>query len=262
MSEVKHLLVHSEVLDGLKTLNDNSIDVIITSPPYNIGYANQKQFGSDLIGHQYGETNLDFMDENEYQEWMVKVLNDLHRVLKPTGSLFFNHKDRTKITVKNKDGKLVKKTHLFISPCSMINKTNWNIKQRLIWNRKSSHQQNISSFTPIHEDIYWLVKNPKKVMKNKITLPTILDFKKETRKKHPAPFPLELPKTLIQCVAQPNAVILDPFVGSGTTSLAAHELGYCSFGIDNVKKYIEVAEKRLKENGGTILKQGNPELLG
>ena len=249
------ILICSEVLEGLKTLSDNSIDVIITSPPYNIGYGEGKM-GSDLTGHLYGEENYDFMDENEYQTWLVQVLNELYRVLKPTGSLFFNHKDRTKITVKNKDGKLVKKTHLFVSPCHIINKTKWNIKQRLIWNRKASHQQNINMFTPIHEDIYWLVKSPKKVVKNKITLPTILDFKRESRKNHPAPFPLELPKSLIQCVAQPKAVILDPFAGSGTTLVAANDLGYCSIGIDNVKRYIQMCEQRVKEQGGNVVVHG------
>ena len=65
------ILICSEVLEGLKTLSDNSIDVIITSPPYNIGYGEGKM-GSDLTGHLYGEENYDFMDENEYQAWLVQ----------------------------------------------------------------------------------------------------------------------------------------------------------------------------------------------
>ena len=95
-----------------------------------------------------------------------------------------------------------------------------------------------------------------KVVKNKITLPTILDFKRESRKNHPAPFPLELPKSLIQCVAQPKAVILDPFAGSGTTLVAANDLGYCSIGIDNVKRYIQMCEQRVKEQGGNVVVHG------
>lgn len=246
------MLICAEVLDALKKIGDDSVDCVITSPPYNIGYK-QGAMGTDLKGHIYGDENYDFIDENEYQSWMVQVLDELHRIVKPTGSLFFNHKDRTKITVKNKEGKLVKKTHVFVSPTDFINQTNWNVKQRLIWNRKTSHQQNVHMFTPIHEDIYWLVKNPKTVIKNKITLPTILDFKRELRKKHPAPFPLELPTALIQAVAPPNAVILDPFVGSGTTVLAADKLGHYSIGIDNVKRYIQMCEHRIKEQGGKVV---------
>ena len=84
-------------------------------------------------------------------------------------------------------------------------------------------------------------------------MPTILDFKRELRKKHPAPFPLELPMALIQAVAPPNAVILDPFVGSGTTVLAADKLGHYSIGIDNVKRYIQMCEHRIKEQGGKVV---------
>ena len=86
-------------LDALKKIGDDSVDCVITSPPYNIGYK-QGAMGTDLKGHLYGYENYDFIDENEYQSWMVQVLDELHRIVKPTGSLFFNHKDRTKITVK------------------------------------------------------------------------------------------------------------------------------------------------------------------
>ncbi len=106
------MLICAEVLDALKKIGDDSVDCVITSPPYNIGYK-QGAMGTDLKGHLYGDENYDFIDENEYQSWMVQVLDELHRIVKPTGSLFFNHKDRTKITVKNKEGKLVKKDSCF-----------------------------------------------------------------------------------------------------------------------------------------------------
>ena len=228
-------LICADALIGLGTIETDTIDAIITSPPYNIGYASQKQLGTDLVGHKYGTDNLDFMDEYEYQDWMIKVLNEMFRVLKPTGSLFFNHKDRTKITVKNNNGKLVKRTGLFVSPLHFIEKSQFKVKQRLIWNRKTTHQQNPHMFSPIHEDVYWLVKDPRKVVKNRIILPTVLETKREMRKLHPAPFPIELPRMLIESVAPPNSLILDPFVGSGSTVLAAHELGHNVIGIDKEK---------------------------
>ena len=250
-------IIHSDTLKALETMDDDSIDVIVTSPPYNIGYK-AGAMGTDLTGHLYGEENYDFMDETEYQSWMIKVLEELYRVLKPTGSLFFNHKDRTKITQRNKEGTLVKKTQVFVSPSHIIERSKLKIKQRLIWNRKTSHQQNPHMFTPIHEYIYWLVKDPLKVKKNKITAPTVLDFQKEGRKLHPAPFPVDLPKLLISAVASDNALILDPFVGSGSTLLAAQELGFKSIGIDNIERYVEMCEQRVKDCGGEaiVLKGG------
>ena len=244
------VMVCGDVVKVLKQLDEDSVDVIITSPPYNIGYASQKQLGSDLKGHLYGDDNKDFMDEAQYQAWMIEVLNELYRIIKPTGSLFFNHKDRTKITVRNDSGNLVKKTQVFVSPMDFISQTQWKVKQRLIWNRRTTHQQNPHMFTPIHEDVYWLVKNPRKVVKNRITMPTVFETQREGRKLHPAPFPVELPKRLIECVAPDEATVLDPFVGSGSTLVAATELGYWSVGIDIVERYIEMSAERVREQGG------------
>ena len=85
-----------DVLEGLKNIDDNSIDLIITSPPYNKVGLNGIQKGkkwNKTIDYD-GDPQNDNMDENEYQKWQLNILNELFRVLKEDGSLFYNHKNR------------------------------------------------------------------------------------------------------------------------------------------------------------------------
>jgi DNA modification methylase len=76
--------------ETLKRFEDNSIDLIITSPPYNIGkmHSNRLQFGS------YANND---MKEPDYQKWQIEILNECYRVLSENGSMFYNHKVRIKM---------------------------------------------------------------------------------------------------------------------------------------------------------------------
>ena len=87
-----------DVLDGLGMLDDCSIDLIITSPPYNKtalnGNINRSTRRWNTSISYNGDAKNDMMDEAEYQEWQIKVLEECHRVLKNDGSMFYNHKNR------------------------------------------------------------------------------------------------------------------------------------------------------------------------
>ena len=78
-----------DVLEGLKKLDDESIDLIVTSPPFNLG--NNHHTGTKR--HKSYEDN---MNEKEYQEWQILVLNECFRVLKKDGSMIYHHKNRIK----------------------------------------------------------------------------------------------------------------------------------------------------------------------
>ena len=91
-----------DVLEGLKQLDDESIDLIITSPPYNKAGFNgvhkrdtKNDFWNKTIDYG-GDVNIDNMPEDEYEKWQVEFLNECFRVLKKDGSMFYNHKNRVK----------------------------------------------------------------------------------------------------------------------------------------------------------------------
>ena len=88
-----------DVMDGLKLLDDNSIDLIITSPPYNKAGLNGIQKGKKWKGtiDYNDDVNVDNIPEDEYQKWQIDFLNECFRVLKSDGSMFYNHKNRSTI---------------------------------------------------------------------------------------------------------------------------------------------------------------------
>ena len=97
-----------DCLDGLSRIADESIDCIITSPPYNIG-----KFRSE--SKKYGTYMNNDLPEHQYQEWQIEVINECYRVLKKDGSMFYNHKPRFK-------------NHIYIHPLEWLFKTNFFFK--------------------------------------------------------------------------------------------------------------------------------------
>lgn len=85
-----------DCIEGLKQLEDNSIDLIITSPPYNKmglnGFQKGKKWHGTIIYDN--DINSDNMNEEDYQNWQIDFLNECYRVLKKDGSMFYNHKNR------------------------------------------------------------------------------------------------------------------------------------------------------------------------
>lgn len=141
--------------DCLATLADipsETVDLVITSPPYNKN-AYAKPYGDDkswrnLRGRQIAyDTYSDDMPAEAYAEWQKKVISECLRVLKPSGSLFYNHKD-------------VLVSGLAIAP-SYIYEFREHLHQTIVWNRKSTLANDPHYFQPITEWIYWLVKDPK-----------------------------------------------------------------------------------------------------
>ena len=140
-----------DVLDGLKQLDDNSIDVIITSPPYNKAGLNgiKKRSSTNnwtsTIDYN-NDVNVDNMPEEEYQKWQIDFLNECFRVLKEDGSMFYNHKNRIH------EGEIV-------SPYKWLFDTKFKIRQEIIWDRGSTNNVNPCRYLPLTELIFWLTKS-------------------------------------------------------------------------------------------------------
>lgn len=216
-----------DCLDGLRSLPDKSIDLIITSPPYNKGINGKNNKGAKwnkTIDYN-GDFNNDSMPEDEYEQWQIDVLNECYRVLKDDGSMFYNHKNR----IHSGHGEI-------ISPYKWLFETNFKIRQEIIWDRGSTQNVNRRRYLPTTELIFWLTKSAN---------PTF-DRKQDTKSKnevwriapqknteHPAPFPIEIPDNIIPCVAQGERItVLDPFMGSGTVARSAVKYGCDYIGFD------------------------------
>lgn len=231
-----------DVLEGLKCLDDNSIDLIITSPPYNKAGLNgvikqTKNVKWNKTIDYGGNTEIDNMPEDEYEKWQIEILNECFRVLKPDGSMFYNHKNR----IHSGHGEI-------ISPYQWIYKTNFKIRQEIIWDRGSTNNVDKSRYLPTTEKIFWLAKSNRPKFSRELHTKfktEVWKFPFEKSTEHPAPFPIDLPDNIISCIPNNKLTVLDPFIGSGTVAISAlkHNCNYIGFEL--LPEYVELANKRI-----------------
>lgn len=228
-------LILGDTLEVLKKIDSEYFDLGITSPPYN-----KKNVQGKIIKKVEYDLYDDNLPEELYQQNQIDVLNEIFRVTKPDGSFFYNHKCRWF------DGEM-------IHPITWLSKTNWKIKQEIIWNRKITGNLRGWRFWQTDERIYWLYK-PGKSKIGKELLPKhanatgIWNIMPENKNSHPAPFPLEIPIRIIYSIfdEEKDKIVLDPYCGSGTSIIAA-SLFQCRWvGIDISETYIDMAKERLK----------------
>ena len=227
-----------DCLEGLKLLEDNSINTIITSPPYNKKGLDKRLnvFSDKKTWKKYQINYLEYddnMPEDEYQKWQILILNECWRVLKDNGSMFYNHKIRR---MNNKS----------YFPYDFVSKSKFNIYQLITWNRGSTPNIHKNILYPTTEQIFWLTKNNKspKVFKKNIPL----EFQKEVwnigiakpNKNHPAPFNSIVPELCIKLTTEENDIVLDPFAGIGTTLIEAKKLNRNFIGFEITKNYIDL----------------------
>jgi site-specific DNA-methyltransferase (adenine-specific) len=236
----KHFCHSSE---QMKELPDNSIHLMITSPPYNV----TKEYDSNL--------NLE-----EYLFLLKKVWNETYRVLVPGG--------RACINIANLGRKPYIPLHSFIIKGML--EIGFLMRGEIIWNKASSASPStawgswLSAANPVLRDIHEYIlifskdsfSHLSKGKESTILKEEFLEWTKSvwtfpavSAKSigHPAPFPEELPNRLIKLYSFKDDIILDPFLGSGTTSLSAAKNGRKYVGYDSNQKYIELANKRVAE---------------
>lgn len=226
-----------DTLSILKTLPSDSVDIGVTSPPYN----KQENKKGWLVSNVKYDNVSDKKDEKTYQQEQINVLNELYRIIKPGGCFFYNHK------VRWEQG-------IMLHPIQWISKSKWNIRQEIIWNRGIAANIRGWRFWQVEERIYWLYKprngrdliGPELMSKHAL-MTSVWNIRPEGKSDHPAPFPLEIPLRCIYSVMDAGkGVVIDPYCGSGTTMVAAKLLGLDGIGIDISEKYITGAKNRLE----------------
>jgi len=233
-----------DILKVLKKLPNNLVDVGVTSPPYN----KQENKKGWLVKNVKYDIASDKQDEDFYQKNQTEVLNEIYRITKDGGHFFYNHKTRWE------RGKM-------IHPIEWLLKTDWVIRQEIIWDRGIAANIRGWRFWQVDERIYWLYKpiNNNKIGKEleskHALLTSVWKIRPETKNPHPAPFPIELPLRAIFSVLDKKAgIVLDPYCGSGTTLVAAKVLGHKYIGIDISREYKDMSEKRLENYEDELVK--------
>ena len=227
-------IYNEDCLDGMAKIEDGIIDCCVTSPPYNKG-GEGKNGGKLVTSIKYSDYSDD-MDEAEYQDFQVKVLNQIARVLKKDGSLFYNHKNRYL------GGR-------FISPLEWIMKSDLQVRQEIVWDRIIAGNIRGWRYWNTDERIYWLQRKDatqKELSPDFARFGSVWRIMPEMKKNgHPCPFPQKLPDICISSVCKEGDIVLDPFMGSGTVAISAIN-NKCNFiGFELSAEYISFAESRI-----------------
>ena len=230
--------------ENMQELPDNSVHLVVTSPPYNVG----KEYDQDL-------------SLSEYLSFLRQVWLEVYRVLVPGG--------RVCINIANLGRKPYIPLHSFIIRDML--EIGFLMRGEVIWNKGASANSStawgswLSAKNPTLRDVHEYIlifskdtfkrETPEK-RESTITKEEFLEYTRSVwnfspvsaRKiGHPAPFPEELPYRCIQLYTFKGEIVLDPFMGSGQTAISAIKTGRHFVGYEIDKQYIELANKRIKE---------------
>jgi modification methylase len=252
---------------GLSQVDDNSIRLIITSPPY----FDAKDYSNKLSGKYSevkGQIGKHSGEYNDYLNDMLDVWKECERVLMPNGKLCIN----TPILPMSKANMNTHYNRDYLNinndiEYSILNNTELYRYSLYIWDKGPTSQLMFGSY-PYPPNLYDLntVEFINVFVKDGDPIPPIKEDKEnsiiskdewreyisqiwkinpENDRSHPAPFPLEIPRRLIKMFSFSNDIIIDPFMGSGTTAMASVECGRKYIGFDLNEEYIKMANKRI-----------------
>ncbi len=266
--EIKTDIYLGDSKEQLKLLSDNSVDLIVTSPPY-----------ADQRKNTYGGIHPD-----HYVEWFLPISKELLRVLKPTGTFILNIKEKV-----NEGERSIYVLELIIE----MRKQGWLWTEEFIWHKKNSYPGKWPNrFRDSWERLLQFNKNRKFNMYQEEVMVPMGDWKKTrmknlsdtdmirdnskvgsgfgknisnwldrdmayptnvlhlatecNNKNHSAAFPEELPEWFIKLFTKERDTVLDPFMGSGTTLAVANRMRRNSIGIDIVQEYYEMVKEQFE----------------
>jgi modification methylase len=232
---VRNRIICGDSIKIMRDLPDKSIDLFVTSPPYNLRNSTGNGM-KDGRGGKWSNAQLingyanheDRMPHEEYVKWQRDNLTEMMRLLKDDGAIFYNHKWRVQNGLLQDRQDIVE---------------GFPVRQIIIWRRKGGINFNRGYFLPTYEVIYLIAKPKFALIPKASTYGDVWEFMQEMNNPHPAPFPVDLIERVIS--STDAKIILDPFMGSGTTAIAARNQGRDFIGIDSSEEYCRMARKRL-----------------
>lgn len=217
---------------------DKSIDLVVTSPPYNLKNSSGNGM-KDGRGGKWSNAALikgyatydDNMPYDAYCQWQKACLSEMMRLLKDDGAIFYNHKWRVQNGLIQDRREIV---------------ADFPVRQIIIWRRKGGINFNAGYFLSTYEVIYLIAKKDFKLAPKANSYGDVWEFKQEQNNTHPAPFPVALIDRIISSTT--GRIVLDPFMGSGTTAVVAQGLGRDFIGIELSEEYCRMAEARIERD--------------
>jgi len=228
--------------EDMHQIPDNCVALMVTSPPYNVG----KDYDEDL-------------DIDEYLALLHRVFSETYRVIEPGG--------RVAVNVANLGRKPYLPLNQYVA--SLLTEIGFDLRGEIIWQKAKSAGGSCawgswrSAKNPTLRDVHeYIITASKGTMSRQRAgedtigkedfldaTVSIWDILPESARRvgHPAPFPVELPRRLIELYTFRGDLVLDPFVGSGSTAVAAVETGRHFVGFDLDASYLEIAERRIHE---------------
>jgi site-specific DNA-methyltransferase (adenine-specific) len=235
-----HTIYNDDCLNVMKNLFDGSIDLIVTDPPYNLGqFMKSRNVGVFRMRENHFVSSG--WDDLEYAEWvnqMREFFTESYRVIKTKGSVIVFMSLMKLETIIN-----------------LATEAGFYYKTVGIWHKTNPMPRNMEiTFVNSTEAWVYFVKegasgtfnnNEKMIHDHFETSLTPMSEKKHG--KHPTQKPVKLLEKFIEILSNPNEVVLDPFMGSGSTAIASLNKGRKFIGSELDKKYFEIASKRIEE---------------
>ena len=237
-------VIQGDCLEVMKDIPDNSVDLVVTDPPYNIGkrglYKEWKEKNFKSIKEKW-----DNISEKDFKELYVNFIKECYRVLKKGGSIFISGTFHSIFDVKQ-----------------ILDSNGFRFRNFITWFKPNAMPMSASyegffAYSSEYICFYtkgnvrikvWNYENIKKLNGGKQLRDTwILKTRTDAERLHPTQKPTSLYKILITACSNPNDVILDPFLGSGTTAVVAKMMNRRFIGIEISPEYCKIAEERLKK---------------
>tara|TARA_R110002020_G_scaffold6986_3_gene29498 strand:- start:3513 stop:4202 length:690 start_codon:yes stop_codon:yes gene_type:complete len=224
-------IIEGDCLEKIKDIPDNSIDLVLTSPPYD-----------NIEGSGYSKGKKDVLFLKLYSDFFDVVLNEVYRVLKPTGQFFLNLKSGT-----------INKTLVTPHWIEFLESfKQFKLKSYIIWKYSGSFDSTKVRFHLDYEIIYHLSKT------DDITINYEVDEKDPltsvwhiphfiTKRLHPVQMPEALAEKIIKRGSKEGDLVLDVFAGSGTSLVVAKKLNRDFIGIEINPEHINTIKERIKE---------------
>lgn len=231
-------IIQGDAVSIMKTIPDASIDLVVTSPPYNLKNSTGNGMKDGRGGKwanaalQKGYTHHhDNMPHEEYVAWQRACLSEMFRIIPEDGAIFYNHKWRVQ------GGLLQDRSDIVAG---------FPVRQIIIWKRKGGLNFNQGYFLPTYEVIYLIAKPKFKLKPKANAFGDVWEFTQELKNNHPAAFPVALIDRIISSTYAKT--VLDPFMGSGTTAISAINCQRDYVGIELSNIYCDMANHRIEKH--------------